>query len=301
MYNISREDIEFNIEEGSPKKIFFQSPYASGNQIIDQAKALQYGENGRNKALIFIHGFGEMKIFELLKYYPKYFAENDYTVLMPVLPFLMERKPEKYREKDLFLSGFAEDIEKRFYQSVNDILTCVDYLESEGYKEVNIMGYSFGGLIATIAMALEQRIAKAVLVVTGGNMEYITWESLATKELRERYKKEDFCNLEKCHQLHQNFGQAAAEFKKVEDLKEFPACFRYDPSFFAHKINKEKVLMFNALFDNLIPRESADDLWQRLGEPKRYNLIAGHYTTHLLYKNFICKRSDKFFNNLYLT
>lgn len=294
MYNISRENVEFNIEESSPKKIFFQSPYASGNRIIDRAKALQFGEDS-NKALIFIHGFGELKIFELLKYYPKYFAENDYTVLMPVLPFLMERKPEKYREKDLFLSGFAEDIEQRFYQSVNDIFAFVDYLEAEGFKELNIMGYSFGGIISTIAMALDQRIKKAVLVVTGGNMEHITWESLATKELRERYRKEDYCNLEKCQQLHQNFAQAAAEFNELKDLKKFPTCFRYDPSFFAHRINRKNVLMFNAIFDKLIPRESADDLWQRLGEPKRYNLIAGHYSTHLFYKNFICKKAANFF------
>lgn len=296
MYNISRKNVEFQIEDGSPKKIFFESPYASGNQIIDQAKALEYGSSRGKKALIFVHGFGEQNIFELLKYYPKYFAENGYTVLMPVLPFLMERKPEEYREKDLFLSGFAEDIEKRFYQSVNDIFTIIDYLESEGFKEVNLMGYSFGGLITTIAMALDQRIAKAVLVVAGGNLEYITWQSLATSELRTRYEKEEFCDLKTCHELHKKFDQAAAEFKKVEDLKRVPACFRYDPSFFAHKIKSQNVLMFNALFDNLIPKESAADLWQRLGQPKRYNLPAGHYTTHLLFRKLICKKSKNFFN-----
>ena len=296
MYNISRENVEFKIEKSSPKKIYFQSPYASGNQIIDRAKALQYGDDHSDKALVFIHGFGEMKIFELLKYYPKYFAENAYTVLMPVLPFLMERKPEKYRAKDLFLSGFAADIEKRFYQSVNDILTFIDYLEVVGFKEVNIMGYSFGGLIATIAMALDQRIKKAVLVVTGGNMEHITWESLATRELRKRYWEEQFCDRETCHELHKKFDQAAAEFKKVEDLKKFPPCFRYDPSLFAHKIKSRNVLMFNALFDNLIPREAADDLWRRLGEPTRYNLPAGHYTTHLLFRKLICRKTNKFFS-----
>jgi len=177
-----------------------------------------------------------MQMFELLKYYPKYFTKKDYTVLMPELPFMMERKPEKYREKELFLSGFTEDIEKRFYQFVNDIRTLIDYLEREEYEEVNIMGYSFGGVIATIAMALDQRIKKAVLVVTGENMEYITWQSLATRELRQRYWEEQFCDLETCHELHKKFDQAAAEFEKVEDLKKLPPCFRYDPSLFAHKI-----------------------------------------------------------------
>jgi esterase/lipase len=237
-----------------------------------------------------------MQMFELLKYYPKYFAKKDYTVLMPELPFMMERKPEKYREKDLFLSGFAEDIEKRFYQSVNDIRTLIDYLEREEYEEVNIMGYSFGGVIATIAMALDQRIKKAVLVVTGGNMEYITWQSLATRELRKRYWEEQFCDLETCHELHKKFDQAAAEFEKVEDLKKLPPCFRYDPSLFAHKIKSKNVLMFNAIFDNFIPTEAADDLWERIGRPPRYNLIAGHYTTHIFFKKFICKKSDKFFS-----
>jgi len=296
MYNISRENVEFYIENGSPKKIYFQSPFPSGNKVVDQAKALEYGESSEDKAIIFIHGFGNIKRFEVLKYYPKYFAENNYTVLMPELPFLMERKPDKDREKDLFLSGFAEDIEKRFYQSVNDIMTYVDYLEKKGYEEVYIMGYSFGGVIATITMALDQRIKKAVLVVTGGNMEYITWQSLATRELRERYRKVDFCDLEKCHKLHQKFDQSAAGFEKIEDLEKMPACFRYDPSIFAHKIESDNVLMFNALFDILIPREAADDLWQRLGRPKRYNLLAGHFTTHIFYKNFISKRAENFFS-----
>jgi hypothetical protein len=91
--------------------------------------------------------------------------------------------------------------------------------------------------------------------------------------LRERYRKVDYCNLKKCQQLHQNFSQAAAEFNELKDLKKFPTCFRYDPSFFAHRITRKNVLMFNAIFDKLIPRESADDLWQRLGERKRYNFI----------------------------
>ncbi len=294
MYNISRKNVRFHVKDGSPKKIFFQSPYASGNQIVDQAKALEFSKSRGKRALVFIHGFGEQRVFELLKYYPRYFAKKDYTVLMPVLPFLMERKPEKYRKKDLFLSGFAEDIEKRFYQSVNDIFSIVDYLELSGFKEVSIMGYSFGGLIATIAMALDPRITRTVLVVAGGNLEYITWQSLATKELRQRYWAEQFCDLQTCRELHKKFDQAAADFKAIEDLKKLPPCFRYDPSLFAHKIKSKNVLMFNAIFDLLIPQKSADDLWQRLGKPKRYNLPAGHYTTHLLFKQFICKKSEKF-------
>jgi hypothetical protein len=54
--------------------------------------------------------------------------------------------------------------------------------------------------------------------------------------------------------------------------------------------------MFNAIFDNFIPTEAADDLWERIGRPPRYNLIAGHYTTHIFFKKFICKKLDKFFS-----
>ncbi len=212
---------------------------------------------------------------------------------MPVLPFLIDRKPEG-QEGNIFLSGFTEDIEKRFYQAVIDIFTCVDYLEAAGYKKIYIMGYSFGGLISTITMALDQRIKKAILIVTGGNFEYITWKSFATRVLRIRYEEEENCDPQKCHELHKNFDKVCSDFQNIEQLKDMPSCFRYDPSLFAHFINAEDVIMFNALFDILIPRKSADDLWKKLGQPQRYKLFAGHFTTHLFYKKFICNKTIEF-------
>lgn len=176
MYSIDRDGVEFTLKAGSPHKVYFNSPYASGDKKIDKAKGLIYNLKNtmNNKIMIFIHGFGSERNFERLKYYSKYFADQNYTVLMPILPFLMERRPEEVHPQNLFLKGSANDIEKRFYQAVTDILTFIDFLESLGYYEVNLMGYSFGGFISTIAMALDDRIKKAVLIVTGGNFEYIT-------------------------------------------------------------------------------------------------------------------------------
>lgn len=292
MYNISRKNVDFNIKNDNPQEIYFKSPFSSGNKEVDRARALLFAPDNED-AIVFIHGFGGNDKFNRLRYYVHYFSDNNYTVLMPVLPFLVDRRPED-KEGNIFLSGFTEDIEKRFYQAVTDIFTCVDYLESAGYKRIYIMGYSFGGLISTIAMALDERIEKGILVVTGGNFEYITWKSFATKVLRVRYEEEENCNSKKCHELHKDFDKVCANFQGLEQLEDLPSCFRYDPSLFANLINAEDVIMFNALFDILISRKSSDDLWEKLGCPERHKLFAGHFTTHLFFKKFICNKVIEF-------
>jgi hypothetical protein len=55
------------------------------------------------------------------------------------------------------------------------------------------------------------------------------------------------------------------------------------------------VLMFSASVDIFIPREASDDLWQRLGKPKRYFLPCGHLGAHIFFKRLILKKSLEFF------
>lgn len=291
MYNISRKNVVF--EKESKNSLCFNSAFPSGHKYVDKCKALLY-EGNNNEGIVFIHGLGSRN-FEYLKYYPENLSKHGYTTIMPILPYHFERMPKD--KKIDFLSGTADDIEKRFYQSVVDILSCVDYLENIGIEKLHIMGVSFGGMIGTIAKALDNRLSKGIFVVSGGNFLYITWKSVATKVLRVRYEDEGSCNIEKCHKLHENFDEEAKKFNDLNDLIKLPSCFRYDPSLFAKKIDPDEVLMINAAFDPFIPRKSSKDLWNKMGQPKRYVLPAGHLTSHLWFKKFILKKSIKFLEN----
>ncbi|GEM_PF-655709 len=296
MYQSSRENVKFSVKDSKEHStIEFMSPKLSGDPQVDRARALLFKSKSPKGAIIFIHGTGQ-KNFEPLQYYPKFFLKNGYTVMMPVLPYHFERTPKAKKSGIAFIKGSDVELAKRFDQAVTDILTCVDYLEKIEFEKVNIMGFSFGGMISTIAMAIDKRIEKGVFVVTGGNYEYITWKSIATKILRVSYEENKACNPHECALKHIIFDNVAKNFKSLEDLKKMPVCFTYDPSTFARLIPPRKILFFKAAFDLFIPNRSSDDLWKRLGKPRRYVLPSGHLSAHLIFKKFIARKSLEFFN-----
>ncbi len=296
MYQTPRDKVEFSVKSGDEyDTLKFKSPKPSGDPKIDQARALVFKSKSTKRAVVFVHGTGQ-KNFEPLQYYPKFFSEHGYTTIMPVLPYHFERTPNGKKSGIAFIKGTDVELAERFDQAVSDVLTCVDYLEKIGFEEVNIMGFSFGGMISTIAMAIENRIKKGILAVTGGNYEYITWKSVATKILRVSYEENKACNPQECALKHANFDSMAKKFNSLEDLKKMPVCFTYDPSIFAHLIPPRKTLFFKAAFDPFIPNKSSNDLWERLEKPKRYVLLSGHLSAHLIFKKFIARKSLDFFN-----
>lgn len=294
MYTCER-NVSFEIKKNIVDEIYFKSPCPSGNEKTDNAKALLYKAKDPKGAVIFIHGTGN-KNFKPLQYYPNLLSQNGYTTLMPVLPYHFERTAENERSGSMLLKGDAVEIGQHFDQCVTDILTCADFLESLNFKKINIMGMSFGGIIATISMAIDERFNKGAFIITGGNFEHITWHSVATKVLRISYEDEGSCSKDICAETHKKFNKAANEFTSLKDLDNFPPCFRYDPSLFAKFIPNENVIMINALFDAFIPKKSSNDLWERLNKPKKYSLPAGHLTSHILFKKFIANKCIEFFD-----
>ncbi len=295
MYSTQRKT-DFHLESGEEYDVLsFESPFQSGDKKVDTARALVFKPQERKKeAVLFLHGTGQRN-FDPLTYYPRYLSKNGYVTVMPVLPYHFERTPEGKQSGLAFVKGNDVQLAFKFAQAVTDMLTCIDFLEKEGFQSVNIMGFSFGGMISAITMALDKRVKKGAFVVTGGNYEYITWKSLATRVLRISYEEDESCTPQKCHLRHQIFDKIAEKFNTLEDLLNLPVCFSYDPSIFARLIPPRKTLFFKALFDVFIPSASSNDLWKKLGKPKRYVFPSGHLSAHLLFKKFIAKKSLEFF------
>jgi len=294
MYDVSRNGVVFSLSTGDPHTVRFTSPFRSGYPEVDKARALYYEPSHAERALVFVHGLGRVGITHLM-YYPRMLSRHGIAALMPIMPFHEERVSPDNEHAHKFVSGPSEVMEKKFFQAVTDVLACVDYLEHRGHKSCDIMGISSGGMIATIAMALDKRIKKGVLVITGGNLEIISWKSVSTRIYRTWRGRERKNQLDRSYRIRREFDECVASFTSIRDLPNVPGFFRYDPSLFAKLIGREKVLMFSALADIFIPREASDDLWQRLGEPKRYLLPCGHLGAHILFKRFILKKSLEFF------
>ncbi len=289
-YRILREDENLTILE-SP----YPTKYKETSGIV-----LHTFDGGTRGTLLFIHGLGKRNI-KFLTYFPKWFAKKGFSSALMILPYHFERTPSGVESGELFLNTTDNSIlRSRFEHSVVDALTSLDYLKDRFGYPLYLMGYSFGGMISTIAAAFRRDLSGLSLVVTGGNFLHITWNSVVTKVFRVQYERNQECDVEKCRYWHSdnNFYRYIRDISspKIElDIAPM-ACYEYDPLVFA-KFVKSPTVMFTAAFDIFIPYKSSDELFRFLGSPKkkRYVIPSGHLTSYALFRRFIASKTLDFF------
>ncbi len=277
-------------------KSFIETPYEEANNVAGYLFLPE--ERKTDSALIFLHGMGDRNLVPL-SWFPKNFAENGIPSFLMILPYHFERTPKGMKSGKKVLLDDMEDTIKDFQQSVIDVRTSMDWLEEKGISngEFALMGVSFGGMVGTIASGVDERIKKVILVITGGNFRYITWKSLATRMLRKKYEMEANtdvygCTEEICEKVHEHYADYIRKLKTPEDIDKVPfekECFLFDPLTFGHFLKNRKVVMYNAIFDEIIPKKSSELLWEEIGKPERHMLFADHITS-IFYKKRILKR-----------
>lgn len=248
-----------------------------------------------DRVIILLHGMGKRN-FKHLEYFGHRFAKVGIPVLMPVLPFHGERKIEGFKEGEKFLTDDIEESIRDYRQAILDIRATLNYLQEKGFgkKGFTLMGFSFGGIVGTILMGVDERIKNGMLVVTGGNYEYITWKSIATQAIRKKYQTyknyESFgCTYEKCREIHNGFKEIIKTIKEKDDVEKLNfkmKCFLFDPLTFAPLINGRDVIIVRAIFDEIFPKESTLELKEVIGTAELVNLISDHYLV-ILYRRFL--------------
>jgi len=283
-------------------KSFIETPYSEVNKV--EGFLIEPDKPKTSNTLIFFHGMGDKNLFPL-SWFSREFAKNGIPSFLLVLPYNFERTPKGMISGKKFLLDDMKDTIKDFRQAVIDVRTSMDFYEREKEhhaKEFYLMGVSFGGMIGTIAMGVDERIKKAIFAVTGGDFLYITWKSLATRVLRRKYEMESNedvygCTEKKCREVHKNYFDYIHKLKIPGDLDKVPytkECFLFDPLTFGHFIRGRKVVMYNALFDEVIPRKASRELWEEMGCPERHWLFAEH-STSIFYKQGMLRRGLKLF------
>ncbi|MBN2323217.1 MAG: alpha/beta hydrolase [Spirochaetes bacterium] len=292
MYDVSLKGVEFEVSNGEPKTVRFRSPLHSGCPAVDNARAYLYETEGADEGVVFVHGMGK-KSLRFLHYYPRMLSKRGFSAVMPVLPFHYDRVSADHTHYDRFIGGPTEVMEQKFRHAVSDVRACVELLRRFGCRRIHIMGISSGGMIAVIAMAIDSGIDRGVLAITGGNLEVISWHSIATRTYRAGKSRR--AHRDRSNEIRTRFDECAESFRSVRDLDRVPSFFRYDPSLFAKLITPDRVLMFSALVDVFIPRKSSDDLYRRLGRPERIMLPSGHLGAHVLFRRLMLRRAVSFF------
>jgi dienelactone hydrolase len=131
-------------------------------------------------------------------------------------------------------------------------------------RRVGIVGFSIGGIVGSLVMGRDQRLAAGVFVMVGGYLdEIIAHCKWGQREVREHAAKA--------------FGWTTEKLKSV--IKE--PLSGVDPMRVADRIDPAAVLYIDSGYDRCIPRSCRDDLWRAMGEPERVTLGYDHRNSFL--------------------
>ncbi|MDY7018523.1 MAG: alpha/beta hydrolase [Chloroflexota bacterium] len=151
-------------------------------------------------------------------------------------------------------------------------------------RRVAMIGISIGGITSAISMAVDKRIMACVLLVTGGNMEKITWRS-KNDAARISHK----CTESQCHEIYSQYPRYLADVEErgIENVTPAKECFWFDPLSFTRYLRGRPLLMINAEWDDSMPRDSALEFWEACGRPRIVWLPENHNTIFRRYHSII--------------
>lgn len=277
--------------------ITFDAPYEPEVPQSKRVRVYYYKSESPVANLVFLHGIRNGNI-PYLAWLAKCFSKHGIDSYYMILPYHEKRAPDGWRGGEPFFSPSPAKCVVKFHEAVKDVRRTVDVISMRSDLPIFIMGYSFGGMIATMSLAVEKRLKGGVLSFTGGNWRWINWHSPVTDELREMYRREgnEFgCRSERdCLRFRKDPLSIVERFEKVEDIfKKSPVtCFHYDPLSFAKFVN-QPVLFFKGIFDLVIPCPATEELIRVLSNKKVVSIPSGHKSSYF-FRRFIARLAVKF-------
>jgi dienelactone hydrolase len=188
-------------------------------------------------------------------------ARHQVSSALISLPFHWERAPGGAPSGAYFLSGNPLWTSAAFRQALIDARGVLGLLRGRGVP-VGVFGFSLGGIIAHMLMAIEP-LDFGGSAFAGGNTAGIVWEGVLTQPYRQAMEARGV-TLDRLTQLWATG----------------------DPTRYAHLRRPARMLMLNARYDLCVPLRFTQALWQALGEPSIRWLPAGHITG-FLYRDLI--------------
>lgn len=235
-------------------------------------------------SIIILHGLGTTNI-PFLFWMGSHLAGAGLQASVMILPGNYTRTANNSTSGKDFFTPDIERLSLFWEQAVVDTRTTIDLLEQEGiWLENNcLFGYCLGGMISIIANALEDRIARTILMTVGGDISRIMWGSPVLKYTRRGFARGEGKNAflndrEKLLGTFEKDMEKVRGFKDVEELitSDVHPLLKVDPMAYAPFVHTDKFTMIEALFDRALPKKSRRILWETLGKPKRHIVPMGH-------------------------
>ena len=211
---------------------------------------------GKRPAVVVLHILGAD--FALSRYLSARLADDGVAALFVQLPYYGERRPPGSDAR--FLSSDIDRSMGAMRQGVCDVRRAIAWLA--GREEVDagalgVTGISLGGIVASIAAAVDPQIGRAAILLAGGGLAEILWEM---PEAQARVYRRAWLDA----------GKTRADFEALTRP--------YDPLTYAEGLRGKDVLMFAGRADEIIPPKAAHRLWDAAGRPSIRWLDCGHYS-----------------------
>lgn len=241
----------------------FPSPLPSpvpANNVVHAEYFLPNGpsaKNGKYPAAIVLHILGAD--FPLSRFMAARLADNGIAALFIQLPYYGKRKPTESPGVK-FLSGDLNRSYLAMRQGVMDVRRGFAWLASRPEVDATKLyatGVSLGGIMSSMAVAIEPMAAGGVFTLAGGGLADILWNmpEKEAKTYREAWEKS---------------GRTFQDLKNLVDP--------LDPLSYADRLKAKKVLMIAGKVDEVVPARAAKALWNAAGQPKIIWYDAGHYS-----------------------
>lgn len=260
---------------------------------------------------IILHGLGSKNIKYLLWLGP-HLASAGVSTSVLILPGNYTRVENNSVSGRSYLYPDLNTMYQFWEHGVIDTLSTIDLLEQSGsWKENNIVaGYCLGGMISTIAGAIDNRINHLLFMTTGGHIPRILHQSPATAFARKMFEKgykADY-NLNDKKRLYSIYDDQFPEIKKMsfKDIianEDIHPLFKVDPISYAHLLDMNKVTFIDAYFDHTLPVQSRKILYDEMSGANTKILPISHVNwlpfgyflaKYILYKlNFNSKEAKK--------
>jgi len=212
------------------------------------------GADRPRSAVVVLHILGAD--FALSRYIAARLADRGVAALFVKLPYYGERRPRGADRR--FLSSDIERSTLSMRQGVCDVRRAAAWLAARpeiDARKLGVTGVSLGGIVASVAAAVDPTLDRAAFVLAGGDLAHILWDTAEGKKYRAAWIES---------------GRTFADLKVMTDP--------FDPLTYAPRLVGKRVLMIAGNVDEVIPPASARALWEAAGRPPITWYDCGHYS-----------------------
>ncbi|MBI2826184.1 MAG: alpha/beta hydrolase family protein [Planctomycetia bacterium] len=209
---------------------------------------------GKHTAVVALHILGGD--FDLSRLFCRQLAQNGVAALFVKMPYYGPRQQPGSPAR--MISEDPEGTVAGMRQAVLDIRRGAAWLAAQDEvdaDDLGIFGISLGGITGALASTAEPRFQKICLLLAGGDMAQIAWQSPELSKVREKW-----------------LARGGDQRKFYDTVKQI------DPVTYGANVRGRKILMLNASHDEVIPKECTESLWRSFGEPEIVWMDAGHYS-----------------------